>query len=393
MLNNSSTDDKYMNYSYRGHNMNYRNYLGNIINANSPNYNNFYLNFKTENYEGSSKSPLIRKDFLGRMGYNYNIQLSKYQSLYNKFNFEIPNKLVLSNQGNKSLNLSSNRVYSKPKLPKYKVTESRNRKIRLDTQLLNDFDNNYLTIQNINSDKIRKKLWIKSGSPRLLGRGGNSLSPDFNFDNNKNTPLRLNDLEQKKVITEDRKKKRNEEFKINFDINQNRENLVVKVEEDNKHEFINGDESNDNFVINDNNSQNKYISLKGKDTESNTQNNLQKEPLNEYFNNEFSEKLLEPKNKTEKSKKVEMQENDEINSTDIINYLLSNQHNIKQVNDRNKKIKNKHKRNRKIVNREKKERLKMEREEKIKKERENKQKMEEEERKNQFKKNSLKKKN
>ena len=420
MLNNSSNDDKYMNYSYRGQNINYRNYISNTINANSPNNNSFNMNFKTENNERSSKSPLVGQNYLGGVGCNYNNKLSKYQSFYNKYNFEIPNKLVLSNQENKSLILSSKRVYSKPKLPKYKVTESKNRKIRFNSQILNDFDNNnYYTIQNINSDKIRKKLWIKSASPRLLGKEGNSLSPDFNFDSNKNTPLRLDNLDQRNVIKENgnnnfifNKNKKNEEIKIKYDINQNEENLVVKVEGDNKnefmkkkengmnenennngnhHEFINGNESNDNFVINGNNSQNKYISVKRKEIDLNTQNIFKEEPINEYLNNEFSEKLLEPTIKARKSNKIEMQENDEINSKDIINFLFNNEHNIKQVNDRNKKIKNRQKRNRKIVNREKEERLKMEKEEKIQKERENKQKMEEEERKNQFKKKFTKK--
>ena len=420
MLNNSSNDDKYMNFSYLGQNINYRNYISNTINANSPISNNFYINFKTENNGRDSKSPQVGKDFLGGMGYNYNSKLSKYQSFYNKYNFEIPNKLVLSNQGNKSLILPSNRVYSKPKLPKYKVTESKNRKIRLDSQLLNDFDNNnYFTIQNINSDKVRKKLWIKSGSPRLIGRGGHSLSPDFNFDSNKNTPLRLDNIEQRNLIKENGKNnfifdknKKNEEININYDINQNGENLVVKIEGDNKtehkgkkenginengnnsgnhHEFINGNESNDNFVINGGNSQNRYFLVKKKDIESNTQNKFKEEPSNQYLNNEFSEKLLEINNKVGKSSKIQMRENDEINSKDIINLLFSNEHNIKQVNDRNKKIKRRYKRNRKIVKREKEERLKMEKEEKIQKERENKQKMEEEERKNQFRKKINKK--
>ena len=408
ILNNSSNDDKYMNFSYRGQNINYRNYIRNTINTNSPISNNFYMDFKTENNEGSSKSPQVGKDYLGGVGYNYNGKLSKYQSFYNKYNFDIPNKLVLSNQENKSLIISSNRVYSKPKLPKYKVTESKNRKIRLDSKILNDFDNNnYFTIQNINSDKIRKKLWIKSGSPKLVGKGGNSLSPDFNFDSNKNTPLRLDNIEQTNIIKENGKNKKNKDIKINYDINQNGENLVIKAERDNKneikgkkengmnengnnsgnyHEFINGNESNDNFVINGSNPQKRYISVKKKEIESNTQNKFKEEPLNQYLNNELREKLLESKNKIGNSNKIEMRENDEINSKDIINLLFSKEHNIKQVNDRNKKIKNRHKRNRKIVKREKEERLKMEKEEKIQKEIENKQKMEEEERKNQFKK-------
>ena len=422
MLNNSSNDDKYMNYSYKGQNINYRNYISNTINANSPNNNNLSVNFKTENSERDSKSPLVGKDYLGGVGYNYNSKLSKYQSFYNKYNFEIPNKLVLSNQGNKSLILPSERVYSKPKLPKYKVPESRNKKIRLNSQILNDLDNkNYLTIQNMNSDKIRKKLWIKSSSPRLFGKEGNSLSPDFIFDSNKNTPLRLDDLEQRNSIKENGKNnfifdknKKYDEIKIKYDINENGENLVVKVEENNNngeinnekkengmnenenncgnhHEFVNGNESNDNFVINGNNSQNKFISVKRKENESNTTNKLKTEPLNKYLNNVFSEKPLDPINVMGNSNEIKMQENDEINSKDIINFLFSNEHNIKQVNDRNKKIKNRHKRNKKIVKREKEERLKMEKEEKIQKERENKQKMEEEERKNQFKKKFTKK--
>ena len=414
MINNSSNDDKYMNYSYRGQNINYRNYISNAINANSP-YNN--MNFKTEYNEGSSKSPQSSRDYLGGVGYNYNIKQSTYQSFYNKYNFEIPNKLVIPNQGNKSLILPSNRVYSKPKLPKYKVTESEKRKKRIYSQNLNDLDNNnYLTIQNINSDKIRKKLWIRSGSPKLFGKKENSLSPHFIIDSNKNTPLRLEDLEQIKIIRENGsnniifdKNKKYDEIKIKYDINQNGENIVVKADEKNKneilnekeengmnengnnHEFINGNESNDNFVINGNNSQNRFISVKRKEIESNTQHKFKEETLNEYLNNEFSEKPLEPINKIGKSNKVEMRENDEINSKDIINILFSNDHNIKKVNERNKKIKNRHKRNRKILNREKEERLKMEKEEKIQKERENKQKLEEEERKNHFKKKFTKK--
>ena len=422
MLNNSSNDDKYMNYSYKGQNINYRNFISNKINANSPNNNSFYLNFKTENSERDSRSPIVGKDYIGAMGSNYNSNLSKYHSFYNKYNFEIPNKLVISNQGNKSLILPSNRVYSKPKLPKYKVTESRNKKIRLNSQIMGDLDNNnYLTIQNMNTDKIRKKLWIKSSSPRLFGKEGNSLSPDFIFDSNKNTPLRLNELEQKDSIKENgknnfifEKNKKYDEIKINYDENQNGENLVVKDEKENKnneinkekkengmnenennsgnhHEFINGNESNDNFVINGNNSQNKFISVKRKENESNSTNKLKSEPLNEYLNKEFSEKPLDSINLAGNSNDIKMRENDEINSNDIINLLFSNKHNIKQVNDRNKKIKNRHKRNKKIIKREKEERLKMEKEEKIQKERENKLKMEEEERKNQFKKKFTKK--
>ena len=422
MLNNSSNDDKFMNYSYKGQNINYRNYISNTINSHSPNNNNFYMNFKTEYNERDSKSPLVGKDYLGGVGYNYNSKLSKYQSFYNKYNFEIPNKLVLSNQGNKSLILPSDRVYSKPKLPKYKVTESRNKKIRLNSQMLNDFDNrNYLTIRNMNTDKIRKKLWIKSSSPRLLGKEGNSLSPDFIFDSNKNTPLRLDDVEQRNSIKENGKNnlifdknKKYDEIKIKYDVNQNGENLVVKVEDDNNngennnekkengmnenenncgnhHEFINGNESNDNFVINGNNSQNKFISVKRNENESNSSNKVKSEPLNKYLNNVFSEKPLDPINVMGNSDENNMQENDEINSKDIINFLFSNEHNIKQVNERNNKIRNRHKRNKKIVKREKEERLKMEKEEKIQKEREKKLKMEEEERKNQFKKKFTKK--
>ena len=60
---------------------------------------------------------------------------------------------------------------------------------------------------------------------------------------NKNTPLRLDNIEQRNLIKENGKNnfifdknKKNEEININYDINQNGENLVVKVEGDNKTE-------------------------------------------------------------------------------------------------------------------------------------------------------------
>ena len=411
MINNTSNEDKYMNYSYRGQNTN-RNYIRNRINANSPSNSNFYMNFKTENSNTALNSPQVP----GGKGYNYNSKLSKYQSFYNKFNFQIPNKLVLAKERNKSLNESSKRVYSKPKLPKYNVNEKKDKKINLNTQKLNDLDdNNYFTNQNINnSEKIRKKFWMRSQSPNLLGKEGNDLYPDFALNLNKNTPVKLDNFEKRKIkenginnyIFEENKKI--EENKINNNINQNSINLVpvIKGEKDtneikekeengmnvnkintkNNIEFINGNESNDNFMLNENNSKNKYISGKSKENElivQNKLNNLKKEDLNENINNEFYEKPLDPINVMGNSNEMQIQENDEINSKDIINYLFNKKHKIRKVN--------RNKRNKRIVNREKEERVKMEKEEKIKKEREIKLKMEEEEMKNQFKKKFTKK--
>ena len=398
--NNSCNDDKYMNYNYRRQNIN-RNYINNKINANSPNNSNFYVNFRTKNNEGSSKSPQIGNNYLGRrrIGYNNNNKLSKYQSFYNRYNYEIPNKLVLASEENNNL-ISSRRVYSKPKLPKYKTSEEKNKAIKSDEQNLEDIDNN------------SKRFWIKSRSPKMSGRGWKFLSPQINFNSNKNTPLKLDDFEQKNVIKENgskhfiyEKNKKNEKMRTNYIINQNSKYLGVKEEENknkeenrmnlnknngrNSQEFISGNESNDNFMINENNSKNKYITAKKKENE--LDNIKKEEDYDDYLNNEFREKPLDPINVMGKSNETNKQENDEINSNDIINYIFSNMHNVKKINDGSKKIKKRHKRNKKIVNREKGERLKMEIEEKIQKEREDKLKMEEEERKNQFKKKFTKK--
>ena len=140
-----------MNNSYLGQNINYKNIINNTININSPNSSNFYYNFKTENI---SKSPEVNY-----RNFENNNKLTNYQSIYNNLNFEIPNKLIIPNT-NRSFILSSKRVYSKPKVPKYKMNKSKMNTLD-NYDSLNDNDN-YYTLQNINNNKIRNDFYLNN---------------------------------------------------------------------------------------------------------------------------------------------------------------------------------------------------------------------------------------
>ena len=124
-------------------NFNYKNYINNTININNSNNNNFYFN--------QSESDIDKK-FNARNSAN-----NSYVSFYNKNQFRIQRKNKYPVTMNSSLNLSTYKIYFKPKLPKCSINLS---KIKKNLNFSNL--DNYYTIPNMNNNSFSKNNTTQS---------------------------------------------------------------------------------------------------------------------------------------------------------------------------------------------------------------------------------------
>ena len=134
-------DNKNKSYGHLGTttNCHYKNYINNSININNSNNNNFYINQSENDIDN-----------------NYNIRNSahdNYKSFYNKFKFEIPKKYYIPAIVNSSFNLSTFKIYSKPKLPNCAINL---KKSKNGIKSLNFKFDNYYTIQNENNNRSKQ---------------------------------------------------------------------------------------------------------------------------------------------------------------------------------------------------------------------------------------------
>jgi ADP-ribosylation factor GTPase-activating protein 1 len=299
-MNDSNRKGKSMNHSYMGQNINYKNYINNTININSPNCNNIYYDFQTEN-NFKTKSPDINN-----FGYIANNGFSKYQTFYRDFNLKLPNKLIYPSQTSRSFALSSNRVYSKPKLPKYKINK---RKIQNNKEISEKY-RNYFTIKNTNIThigvKTNEKISISENNKNKIINNKN----DFKIKEEKNENFENIDKKSENLkAVEIEGSENNKESRDNDTIN----NVSVekKIWEKTAEDF----EQNIDFDIKkENNLKNRHIIVKRKD--------------NEFIqeNDEINKKTIE-KNKKEK----EIQENQ-----NNVNNYSNNYKNSKNENKINK---------------------------------------------------------
>ena len=373
-LNNTSNEVKYINnYSYKGRNINYKDIMHNAKKISSPRNNNIYYNFRTE--DDSPKSPLINNNYKG-IGYKSNNRQSKYQSFYHKYNFEIPNKLILPNQTDTTFVTHSNRVYSKPKVPKNKINNHKKKRARLNSQILNDLENNdyYFTIQNIDKNEgVRDKIWLKSHTPRIFGKKNDIHSPylkkkintprrkenSIKKEKDKKNEINTNKSNEESIIN--KIKELNDKIK-NINIISNINNNEMNKNENNKKNnkvYTNG--KTRNFKNNENQLINRNLNLEIKDEEFILNNNQIKNIKN--LNNKITEEKV-----SQKINNLHLNNLDEISNTNNIKIEVNNEDSIgNNSNDnriQNNDIKNKKRRNKKIKKREKEERLKMEIEEK-----------------------------
>ena len=145
-INNSNDEDEKKIGSYGKvdrANFNYKNYINNTININNSNNNNFYFN--------QSESDIDKK-FNARNSAN-----NSYVSFYNRNQFRIQRKNKYPVTMNSSLNLSTYKIYFKPKLPKCSINLS---KIKKNLNFSNL--DNYYTIQNMNNNSFSKNNTTQS---------------------------------------------------------------------------------------------------------------------------------------------------------------------------------------------------------------------------------------
>ena len=212
-FNNLNNENEHKNSSYGNvdrNNFNYKNYINNTININNSNNNNFYFN--------QSETDIDKK---------YNIRNSannSYVSFYNKNQFRIPKDIKYPSPKNSSLNLSSYKVYFKPKLPKCSINLA---KIKNKLNFSN-FDN-YYTIQNFNNNSTFK-------------------NNTTNNSNNKNDINNTKDIKKKYNQTKSQITKKNKiKIKLNLnDFNNNFSDESSKLKIKNKLSQINNINQNEN---------------------------------------------------------------------------------------------------------------------------------------------------
>ena len=180
---NYEKDNKNKTYEYFRFttNFNYKNYINNSININNSNNNNFYIN--------QSDNDIDKK---------YNIRNSahdNYISFYNKFKFEIPKKYKIPQIINSSYNLSTFRVYAKPKLPRCAINLKKSKK---NLKILNfNIPNNYYTFQNVNnSNNISRKNKIVINTKNNLNYANNIR--------NKYNQIKSKKVQEKKILNDNK---------------------------------------------------------------------------------------------------------------------------------------------------------------------------------------------
>ena len=179
---NYEKDSKNKTYGHLGFNtnINYKNYINNSININNSNNNNFYIN--------QSDNDIHQK---------YNIRNSahdNYTSLYNKFKLKIPNKYKIPQIINSSYNLSTFKVYAKPKLPRCIINLKKNQKT-LKNLNLNSPDN-YYTFQNVNNNNILRKNKIVVNTKNNLNYANNIR--------NKFNQIKSKKVQEKKLLNDNK---------------------------------------------------------------------------------------------------------------------------------------------------------------------------------------------
>ena len=217
---NEEGEQKINSYGHLGRtNFNYKNYINNTINISNSNNNNFYFNQSETDIDNFKQRNSANKSYI-----SFN---------NNKFKFEFPKKLQIQSPKNSSLNLSTYRIYSKPKLPKCTINTNKNKK---DIQSLNfdGFYNNY-TMKNIKNNNILFKDFIN---------GNNNFG---NIRKKYNKIKSIVDKERKLYQTNnfsDGKKKQNIKVKINSKPNKkNNKSLNSK-----KYDISNNCQDNNNAL-------------------------------------------------------------------------------------------------------------------------------------------------
>ena len=203
---NYEKDNKNKTYGHLGFttNFNYKNYINNSININNSNNNNFYIN--------QSDNDIDKK---------YNVRNSAHDnhiSFYNKFKLEIPNKYKIPQIINSSYNLSTFRVYAKPKLPRCAINLKKSKKT-LKSSNFSGLDN-YYTIQNINNNNISKKNKIMINTKNNLNYV-NNIRDKYNQIKSKKA--------QEKKLLNDNKIKLNEKSR---QISMKSSNFILSNEDD-----------------------------------------------------------------------------------------------------------------------------------------------------------------
>jgi len=279
-LNNSNyeSDSKNKGYGNLGKtSFNYKNYINNTININNSNNNNFYFN--------QSESDIDKK-------YNMrNTSNSNYLTFYNKFKFEIPKKFKIPSTVNSSFNLSTFRIYSKPRLPKCGMNL---KNIKNNTKSLNFSGyQNYYTMQNVNNNNYNNSKITDNKKLINIRNDRNGINNTINNIRNKYSKIKSKINERKNL------------FELNYlsdDIN--------KINDQHKqNKFSNVINSNDYLPNNNNlNESDKVQNLSILD-EIETKNNSTEKKLKSKKRKEYRKKYLERKNfEKEERKKMEKEE-------------------------------------------------------------------------------------
>ena len=181
---NYEKDNKNSSYGHLGNttNFNYKNYINNSININNSNNNNFYFN--------QSDNDIDKK---------YNVRNSahdKYISFYNKFKLEIPKKYQIPSIINSSYNLSTFRIYAKPKLPKCAINLKKSKKA-MKSLNFKGLDNYYTNQNEINTNSSKKNI--------IVVNTRNNLNYTNNI-RNKYNQIKLKIAQEKKLFNDNKKK-------------------------------------------------------------------------------------------------------------------------------------------------------------------------------------------
>ena len=286
-LNNSNYESDSNNKGYRNPgktSFNYKNYINNTININNSNNNNFYFN--------QSESDIDKK-------YNMrNTSNNNYLTFYNKFKFEIPKKFKIPPTVNSSFNLSTFRIYSKPRLPKCAMDI---KKIKNNTKSLNFSGyENYYTMQNVNNNNYNKSR-ITTDNKKLINKR-NDINSRNDINNIINNNIRNRYSKIKSKINQ-----RKNLFEFNYlsdDINKiNEQHKQIKLLSNliNSNDYLHN--NNDNLDESD-----KVQNLSFID-EIETKNNSTEKKIRTKKRKEYRKKYLERKNfEKEERKKMETEE-------------------------------------------------------------------------------------
>ena len=281
-VNNSNDEgDKIKSYGHLDRaNFNYKNYINNTININNSNNNNFYFN--------QSESDIDKK-------YNFrNSANNSYMSFYNKKKFEIQKNYKNQNQINSSFNLSSNKIYSKPRIPKCGINHKKNKQNLKSLNLPNS--DNYYTIQNMDDNALfEKKIMGNENDINNIKEKYNLIKSKIDQGKKLNTKIKFNDL--------------------NYFSDETTNNKIS-----NKLFLNNNNKSNENNISNNNNNNSSEASEKVQnlsiiEIDKKTENNeiKQQKKRNKKFNKKYQERQNSEKNERIKMEMEEKRRNEELN--------------------------------------------------------------------------------